>query len=71
MGRKSLSDSRKYDRLVVRLTDTERAALDSAAAMAGLPTSTWARELLLNAAANATSRPTVAKPTRKKPSQNA
>jgi len=48
MGRKPIADERKYDEFRIRLTDSERAELDKAAGK--LPTSTWARELLLNAA---------------------
>jgi hypothetical protein len=48
MGRKPIADERKYDELRIRLTDSERVELDKAAGK--LPTSTWARDLLLNAA---------------------
>ena len=50
MGRKPISDQRKYAVLVIRVTEKERAALDRAAKRDRLPTSTWARDLLLNAA---------------------
>jgi uncharacterized protein (DUF1778 family) len=46
-GRPPLSDSTKEGRLIIRHTETERASLDAAAAMAGKPTSTWARDELL------------------------
>jgi hypothetical protein len=49
-GRPPLSDSRKSNRLFVMLTDAEREQLDSAAAVAGKPTSTWARDELLQLA---------------------
>lgn len=63
-GRPPLSDSRKTNRMPVMLTDSERALLDSAAAVAGKPTSTWARDELLRLATEATA----AKPTTKKSS---
>jgi uncharacterized protein (DUF1778 family) len=48
MGRKALSGTPKTDRpLRIRLTDRERAILDRAAKRAGLPTSAWAREILI------------------------
>lgn len=52
MGRKPLSDEPKTETpLRIRLTEEERRLLDAAAA--GRPTSTWAREVLLRAAAAA------------------
>jgi len=49
MGRKPLSGEPKTNRpLRIRLTDAERAELDRAAGKLG--TSTWARDLLLQAA---------------------
>ena len=48
MGRKPISDERKYNELRIRLTDAERAELDRAAGNLG--TSTWARDVLLQAA---------------------
>jgi hypothetical protein len=49
MGRKPLSDEPKTNRpLRILLTDSERDELDRAAGK--LPTSTWARDLLLEAA---------------------
>lgn len=51
MPRPPLSDVAKSDRpLRIRLTDTERKTLDSAAKKAGKPTAAWAREILLTAA---------------------
>jgi hypothetical protein len=50
MGRKPLSDDRKFDRLVIMLTETERNEIKAAAVQSGLAESTWARELLLAAA---------------------
>jgi len=49
-GRPPLSDARKSNRLFVMLTDAERERLDDAAAAAGKPTSTWARDELLRLA---------------------
>lgn len=49
-GRPPLSDGRKNDKLVVRLTDAERAELDAATAKIGQRTSTWARDELLRLA---------------------
>lgn len=60
MGRKPLSDIRKFAVLTLRLTEDEREELDAAALAAGSPTSTWARDLLL-AAARATPEATPAK----------
>lgn len=79
MGRKPLGELGKSYMLRIRMTDDERAALDSAAALAGKPTSTWARDLLLSAAASsvASAARTANKPAsatrkpRKKPSENA
>jgi hypothetical protein len=48
MGRKPISGEPKTGELVIRLTDAERAELDRAAG--SIPTSTWARDLLLLAA---------------------
>ena len=48
MGRKPISGEPKTGELVIRLTDSERAELDRAAGNLG--TSTWARDLLLQAA---------------------
>ena len=56
MGRKPLADVRKMDVLRLRLTDDERKQLDRAAAVAGQPTSTWARALLLQVAGKVGSR---------------
>lgn len=54
MGRKPLSNRAKSNRpLRVLLTDEERTELDAAAVSVGLPTSTWARDLLLSAARSA------------------
>lgn len=51
MGRKPLSDEPKTDRpLRIRLTEDERALLDSAAAKQDKGTSSWAREVLIEAA---------------------
>ena len=65
MARTPLSDSRKSDKpLKIRVTDKERAALDKAAQAAKKPTSTWARDLLLEVAAPAK------KPRRKSPAKS-
>ncbi len=62
MGRKPLSDVAKTDTtLRIRLTESERAELDSAATATGSPTSTWARDLLLTAARASTPVATPAK----------
>jgi len=51
MGRKPLSDARKTETpLRIRLDESERSIIDKAAAAAELPTSTWARTLLIRAA---------------------
>lgn len=65
-GRPPLSDSRKENRLSTMLTDSERVEIDSAAAIAGQPTSTWARTILLAAARSAN---LVKKPAKKKPAK--
>lgn len=50
-GRKPISDVPKTETtLRIRLTNSERAELDAAADLAGLPTSTWLRDLGLAAA---------------------
>lgn len=54
MGRKPLSDARKNIQFRIMLTDAERTELDTAASAAGVPTSTWARDLLLTAAREST-----------------
>lgn len=65
MGRKPLSSEPKTNRpLRVLLTDSERTELDTAASAAGVPTSTWARDLLLTAARESTA--TKKKPAAKK-----
>ena len=52
MGRKAISGEPKSDRpLRIRLTDAERSILDDAAGRAALSTSSWARDILLAAAA--------------------
>ncbi len=50
MGRKPISGTRKLDKLVIRLTNGELASIDRAASVIGLPSSTWARNLILSAA---------------------
>lgn len=50
MGRKPLADTAKSGMFYIRVTTEERAELDTAASAAGVPTSTWARDLLLSAA---------------------
>ncbi len=50
-GRPAISGERKRDVLRIRLDGAERALLDSAAAASGKPTSTWARDTLLQLAA--------------------
>lgn len=54
MGRKPLNDIAKQAQLRILLTDSERTELDTAASAAGVPTSTWARDLLLIAAREST-----------------
>lgn len=49
-GRPALSGTAKQILFQIRVTDSERQLLDSAAGLAGKPTSTWARDLLLTAA---------------------
>lgn len=49
-GRPALSGVRKLGVLQIRHTDAERALLDAAAALSGKPTSTWARDTLLQIA---------------------
>jgi hypothetical protein len=47
MGRKAISGIPKTNKpLRIRLTDAERTAYDEAAARAGKPTATWARDIL-------------------------
>lgn len=48
MGRRPIGDERKWSQLRIRLTDGERNLLDQIAG--SMPTSTWARELLLREA---------------------
>lgn len=49
-GRPAISGEPKSNRLPILLTDAERERLDQAAARAGKPTSTWARDELLRLA---------------------
>ncbi len=49
-GRPPLSGERKNIRFIMMLNELEREHLDAAAAIAGKPVSTWARDLLLEAA---------------------
>lgn len=56
-GRLPLSDAAKNERLVIRVTSNERAMLDAGAKCAGKSTSTWARDLLLEAAHAALKKP--------------
>ena len=60
MGRKPLSDIAKESQLRILLTSKEREELDTAATAAGVPTSTWARDLLLAAARAGTNNQTAA-----------
>lgn len=60
-GRPPLSGESKEQRIVIRATDSERALLDAAAADAGKPTSTWARDELLRLASEVTAKPSVKK----------
>jgi hypothetical protein len=53
-GRKPISGERMYNQMHVRLTDSERAELDRAASLSGLPTARWARNVLLDHARKAT-----------------
>ena len=58
MGRKAISGVPKSERpLRIRLTDEERTILDVAANNAGDKTSSWARSVLLAAAAKAQPKP--------------
>lgn len=51
MGRPKVPDSERREKpLRIRLTADERKSLDKAAKVNGQPTSTWAREVLLEAA---------------------
>jgi uncharacterized protein (DUF1778 family) len=51
MGRKAMSGEPKTDKpLRIRLTDDERDVLDRAAALDGMPTSTWLRALGIDVA---------------------
>ncbi len=50
MPPKPLAEVKKTEQLRMLLTVSERGELDSAAAAAGKPLSTWARDLLLSAA---------------------
>jgi|GEM_PF-3442676 len=49
-GRPALSDVAKLSTVAIRVTSDERARMDAAAAVAGKPTSTWARDELLKLA---------------------
>ena len=60
MGRKPLDDIAKLELIRVRITPSERAELDTAAAAAGVPTSTWLRDLGLSAARELSSPKTTA-----------
>lgn len=51
-GRRALTGTTKQDVLRIRLDDAERKLLDQAAAISGKPTSTWARDTLLQLAAS-------------------
>lgn len=63
MGRKTISGERKSDRpLRIRLTDTERDAIDRAAKAAGQNTSTWARNILLDTASGIGEKKRASKP---------
>lgn len=65
MGRKPLSDTPKSATpLRILLTEAERARIDTAATAAGKKTSTWARDVLLDAAGDA--RPPAKKSPRKR-----
>lgn len=50
MGRKPLSDERKFNRFVIMLTDAERATIEAAAVLQDQKASSWARDLILNEA---------------------
>lgn len=50
MGRKPLSEERKFDRFVIMLTDAERATIEAAAVLQDQKASSWARDLILNEA---------------------
>jgi len=53
MGRKPLSEERKFDRFVIMLTDAERATIEAAAVLQGQKASSWARDLILDVARKA------------------
>lgn len=49
-GRPAISGSRKFAKLDIRVTDDEKAEIDSAASKIGKPSATWARDELLRLA---------------------
>lgn len=60
-GRPPLSDSRKDERLVIRLTVNEKSLIDAGASASGKQTSEWVRGLLLSAAHDAVTKKPAAK----------
>jgi len=56
-GRPPISGDSKEERVVIRVNEAEREQLDAAAALAGKPISTWAREELLRLAAESAKKP--------------
>lgn len=67
MGRKPLNEIAKQSQLRILLTAAERAELDAYATSVGIPTSTWARDLLLATARSAVKPPLVKQTRRKTP----
>lgn len=55
-GRRPVDGESKETQLHIRLSYAEKQALETAAAIVGKPTGTWARELILSAAESVISR---------------
>ncbi len=53
-GRPPISGERQNQRIEVRFTDAERSVIEAAVTLAGVKTATWARDVLLAAAAELT-----------------
>gem|GEM_PF-4797920 len=67
-GRPPLAGERKQERLMIRLTEDEKATIDAAVAILGKATATWARDSLLTLAREviATESAAAPKPARKR-----
>lgn len=65
-GRPAISGERKYSKIEIALTDSEKSELDTAATKIGQKTSTWARDELLRLAREING-PVTKKPAGKKP----